>query len=244
MDMSLQRRLGKSPLAKQKQTQPKKPRIHPQLRAGPKSQTGPAVIGLTASLRGQTPMEKVRDLGRRLLDMPVLMLPMSEVNKVYAKRSAEQIIRDNRIVVAIHDKREKKGRGVGGCVDYSLVAVACLRVMGIPCRFVRQSNHSYVRFAMDGKGYTLDPMKARQLLPIHDKRLKQDSMESRRIKGELTVRKASEWESHERRRLSNDKRDGKYIEGTDAHTIGIRSIADYDQPMKVMKKKRTRPSNG
>ncbi len=147
-------------------------------------------------MKGRDLLERITNLGYKIAKIPIHELPRDKLIGVYAKRSAEQIIKDN----VVYAKRKGSfGAEVSGCVDQTHVAVACLRYMGIEARFVRWAMHSMAAFSLGGKEYFLDP--------FANARYKESPIVE--LKGEKLMA------------LKIGKKIGVYYEGLDANDIGL-----------------------
>tara|TARA_Y100000310_G_C20378035_1_gene666694 strand:- start:43 stop:663 length:621 start_codon:yes stop_codon:yes gene_type:complete len=169
----------------------------------------PVVQGFMGEFRGLKGVDLVRKVVKELSKFQVFELPKDEMEHVYLKRTASEILESKHIFVA-DDKLAKK-YSVNGCTDYVLALMSCLRAAGYNPKFVRTLDHSVIRVKMHGadakiRDYEIDPSvnpyKQNPSKPIN---------------------------AAKRREIANRKRRKTYAEGKTHQHIGMNGLEDFNR---------------
>lgn len=175
---------------------------------GALTHAGDEVKRLISGLGGKTVREKLEHLGQKISRLPVKIMPREEISDTYGQRSAERILR-NEVHKVVRVKSEPDIRG---CVDYAIVATACLKALGFKSQFVRQADHSYALFLYRGQIYKFDPY-------VHST-----------DKGIPVVRKLTELPDSQQRLMRWAIHKGFVWTGRDTHDIGL----DYKRAREIL----------
>lgn len=192
-------------------------RVPERLRPGRKTQPGAAIDALIQRTRGKELADKVMDLGIKIGSIPLRAVDKKILEKTYGKRSAEQVLKDN-VAYEI-----KEGEGPGGCLDYSLVACAALRRMGVPAFFAREGKHSYAIYQLGKKWYKMDVFYYKKAIA------KKRPNPRERLMIELTPFQIN--------LIRSSRKAGDFRMGRDSDDVGVRGLENYGHNAPKRKRK-------
>ncbi len=139
------------------------------------------------------------------------IVSVRDLDALYAKRTAEDILHSGRVVMLSKEDRQR-AKNVLGCVDNAIALVAVLRAHGIKADFARIGNSSIVLFKMAGREWSVNPARyARRSVPTE--------VTPADLRGHETLRRM-----------------GLFARGKDAWHIGMKSLKDYDRYSKADRK--------
>ena len=195
---------------------PRKPRVERRIlgeRAKRLVAVSPLVRGFVEKHIQADPKASVPEIVRNIAhEVSLFRRPyhsIEDARRLYAQRTAHEIIRD-RVVIQLRPKdREASGKDIRGCVDQVTVMVAALnelRNRGLvdDVLFARLGNHSYAKFKLGGEWW----------------------------KANITGRgwdKVDVWRMEEVDRRVEDMgaHNAAFAEGKDPRDIGLRGFEDY-----------------
>jgi hypothetical protein len=198
------------------------PRVSKFLRAGQQTKITGAVRGYASLFPGNS-LETVEKIVKDISRFKRKHLPIEELKKVYAKRTAAQILKDRWIaVIGGQNRMAGQYSAVAGCLDYNTVLCSALRAKGIPAKFVRDKLHSTTFFYLNGNWFEADPSVelTRRLAKAFLRKEPRLNLSS--IPGSVIPVSGSRL-----RYISEGKQLGYAAEGTDAWAIGIKSLKDF-----------------
>jgi len=168
------------------------------LRSGRQTRVTKALIKFASQFHG-SPKEIVEDVILRLDSFDAVEVSDAVLKKLYAKRSADDIVRTKTILKGDADAFKK--HGIAGCLDECLVLCTVLRIHGVPAKFTRILDHSQVVFWNGSRWWLADPFwDIVRALSVNELAKHQSKMSAKRK---------------------------TYAEGLDAWDIGIHSINDF-----------------
>lgn len=130
-------------------------------------------------------------------------LPMEKAKRLWAKRSADDVIKTRCVYRMIPKEAAQAMRpSVIGCTDNAEAVTACLRAAGFPALILRMSTHTKTKFLYRKQVWFAD------------------ATDSRRAKVRLMDETDEKMESLLRKQ-------GKYAEGASLAQIGIRGYKDF-----------------
>ena len=197
------------------------------MRQGLQTRVTSAVKAYAAGFKGEG-LDFVRNVLDGMARFRRKPFSASELSKIYARRSADQIIRDRFVAFPkVNEFEPGMHAAVGGCIDYNIVLCAVLRARGIPAKFTREGVHSRTHFFAGGKWYEADPTIAltRHIAELRMRRGKP-------VNGADLPHYISEISPERRAELDRKKAVGTFAEGLDAWDIGILSLKDFSKYMK------------
>ncbi len=215
----------KGPTPKRKKPLPREAARY--LRQGLQTRVTPSVKGYASQFHGSG-LKMVRHVLEDLGRFRRKHLPMEELRKVYAKRSADDILRDRWIAFPKGERIEpSRYAAIAGCIDYNVVLCAVLRAKGIPAKFTRESLHSATLFFLNGRWYKADPTVylTRYAAELHIRR--GNNVDLSKIPGPV-----EEVPEHRLWLMEQAKQLGHFAEGLDAWDIGIFSLRSFDKYQK------------
>lgn len=134
-------------------------------------------------------------------------LSFNGLKRFYAKRTADDIIYSKTIVAMNPKLRKEKEPMVHGCADHAVAIAAVFRAKGIQADVVRQLDHSFVLFKLEGKWFIADPTD-----PLPEKRVREFIGADTKLAKMLEER-------------------GAFVRGLDLWDLGIKSINDFQKYM-------------
>ena len=158
-----------------------------------------------------------------LADFKRIKAKHSMLEEKYARRTAEEILRDRSMYVS-NPKTKGSGYQVQGCVDLNVALCAVLRAKGIPAKFIRTRAHSITLFKLGGEWREADPLEKRTY--------RMDVRNGSRSGGDPHpgIKEITEERKNHLKQL---RENGEYAEGLDAWDIGITGIRDYGKYLNV-----------
>lgn len=155
-------------------------------------------------------LRPINKLLRAVRRLEVVHMPFEDVrDRLYAKRTATDILHSKKIVALSKGDWAKHGYEVGGCVDYALASVAALKSIGADARFGRFLSHSLIFFDLGGKTYVVNPLISRD------------------VPSYLVSRKPQVLEGERAQAFELSRKTGRLGIGADATDLGIRSLKDF-----------------
>ncbi len=173
----------------------------------------PTVEAFASQYRITTDPASLMPLVRDVRRFRPVAVPWEDLQHLYAKRTATDIIHSRKTAILGEEERVEK-KNVQGCVDYGAALVAAMNAvgardksLGLKARFARHGDRTQVWFTLGGKEYVVDPHRFTRVLEPF----------------EVTP--------DHRALIEGEAASNKFAIGRDAWDIGMTSIKDFRRYM-------------
>lgn len=183
---------------------------------GKQAEITPVVQQFASRFPKNPDMHSIAEVVKAVKRIRPVQVPMEQLSQIYAKRTATDILQSRMVPVPLKSDRtqvavlqHRPGSSVRGCIDYGVALTATLNALGVPAKFARRGDRSFVSFNHDGKDYYVNAdVYSRNDITPHEVSAKEqasdDFLESR----------------------------GAFAKGRDAWDIGIHDITQFDKYVK------------